>query len=302
MYTRLVARPGRTRPRYATKGVLFVVDGGRAAAKAIADVYGDFVPIQRCRRHKKRSVAHHLPSPKRPLEQRKLRSRLGQPPTYQRSTTGGISSVHTACPERRMNRPSTAAGLSKADILRIAAEEFASRGYDSTNLGHVAARLGVTRQALYYYFPRKAEILVTLFRDHFAELNETLARVNAESDPARRSEDLLRALARFIIARPDMSRIFVREDGRLPLTARKAIEVQRSSLHRRFVDAYEAGVKTGRLRRIDSDSAVSLQVGAIAWIHRWFHDSGGLSADQMADFVTDVLLSGIARSDSASEE
>ena len=31
--------------------MLFVVDGGKAAAKAIRDVYGGLAPIQRCRRH-----------------------------------------------------------------------------------------------------------------------------------------------------------------------------------------------------------------------------------------------------------
>ena len=35
----------------AEKGVLFVVDGGKAAGKAIRDVYGGLAPIQRCRRH-----------------------------------------------------------------------------------------------------------------------------------------------------------------------------------------------------------------------------------------------------------
>lgn len=45
----------------ATRGVLFVVDGGKAAAKAIRDVYGDLAQIQRYRPHKERNILDHLP-------------------------------------------------------------------------------------------------------------------------------------------------------------------------------------------------------------------------------------------------
>ena len=58
----------------AEKGVLFVVDGGKAAGKAIRDVYGGLAPIQRCRRHKERNVTDHLPEAERPLPQRRLRA------------------------------------------------------------------------------------------------------------------------------------------------------------------------------------------------------------------------------------
>jgi putative transposase len=44
-----------------TQPTLFVIDGGRALAKAVRDVWGDRAIIQRCRVHKKRNVRRHLP-------------------------------------------------------------------------------------------------------------------------------------------------------------------------------------------------------------------------------------------------
>jgi transposase-like protein len=67
----------------ATCGVLFVVDGGKAIAKAIDDVYGTLALTQRCRRHKERNVLDHLPEAERPLIQRKLRAAWAKPTAAQ---------------------------------------------------------------------------------------------------------------------------------------------------------------------------------------------------------------------------
>jgi transposase-like protein len=63
----------------ATAGVLFVIDGGKALAKAIRAAFGPKALIQRCRRHKERNVLAHLPEAERPVIQRKLRAAWANP-------------------------------------------------------------------------------------------------------------------------------------------------------------------------------------------------------------------------------
>jgi putative transposase len=58
----------------ASRGVLFVIDGGKALERAIRSVFGAKALIQRCRRHKERNVIDHLPEAERPLVQRRLRA------------------------------------------------------------------------------------------------------------------------------------------------------------------------------------------------------------------------------------
>jgi transposase-like protein len=43
------------------QGILFVLDGAKALRKAIRQVFGDGVVVQRCIRHKERNVLDHLP-------------------------------------------------------------------------------------------------------------------------------------------------------------------------------------------------------------------------------------------------
>lgn len=49
-------------------------------------------------------------------------------------------------------------------ILDVAQELFTRQGYDKTSLRDIAARLEITKAALYYYFERKEDILVELHR------------------------------------------------------------------------------------------------------------------------------------------
>ena len=43
------------------QGMLFVIDGSKALRKAIRQVFGNDVPVQRCVQHKQRNVLDHLP-------------------------------------------------------------------------------------------------------------------------------------------------------------------------------------------------------------------------------------------------
>ncbi len=63
----------------AERGILFVIDGGKALSKAIRAAFGDQALIHRCRRHKERNVIGYLPEAERPLIERKLRAAWANP-------------------------------------------------------------------------------------------------------------------------------------------------------------------------------------------------------------------------------
>jgi putative transposase len=69
----------RDRGLDADRGVLFVIDGGKALGAAVRAVFGAKALVQRCRRHKERNVTDHLPEAERPLVQRRLRSAWATP-------------------------------------------------------------------------------------------------------------------------------------------------------------------------------------------------------------------------------
>lgn len=69
----------RDRGLDASNGILFVLDGGKALAKAVRDVFGGLAVIARCRTHKERNVMDHLVEAERPWVRAKLRAAWANP-------------------------------------------------------------------------------------------------------------------------------------------------------------------------------------------------------------------------------
>src|SRR5262249_52483242 len=69
----------RDRGLDASRGVLFVIDGAKAVAKAIGQVFGEKAVIARCRVDKERNVLDHLPEAERLWVRRKLRAAWANP-------------------------------------------------------------------------------------------------------------------------------------------------------------------------------------------------------------------------------
>jgi putative transposase len=61
------------------QGMLFVIDGSKALRKAIRQVFGDDVPVQRCVRHKERNVLELLAERDRPQVKRRLTQAWQEP-------------------------------------------------------------------------------------------------------------------------------------------------------------------------------------------------------------------------------
>src|SRR5215207_8283178 len=69
----------RDRGLDASEGILFVLDGGKALANAVRDVFGDTAVIARCRLHKERNILDHLPDAEQPWVRRKLHAAWANP-------------------------------------------------------------------------------------------------------------------------------------------------------------------------------------------------------------------------------
>ena len=68
-----------TRGLTAAQGLLVVIDGAKALAKAVHEVWGDQVLIQRCQIHKQRNVLDHLPKSAENRIRQRLRKAYQEP-------------------------------------------------------------------------------------------------------------------------------------------------------------------------------------------------------------------------------
>src|SRR5579872_1242254 len=82
-------------------------------------------------------------------------------------TLGTIGMSDTETPLRPATPQSRRAEATRERILRAAAEAFDQRGYLGVNLNDVVRELGLTKGALYYFFPTKEALAAEIVRRHF---------------------------------------------------------------------------------------------------------------------------------------
>jgi AcrR family transcriptional regulator len=100
-------------------------------------------------------------------------------------------------------------------ILKIALDLFNEQGFEGTSMREVAERLGVTTAALYYHFPSKDHMLISLVRPILERTDALIAssRSAANSVDARRA--LLSSYLDLLLDCRDLYRFLGRDVGAL---------------------------------------------------------------------------------------
>ena len=132
-------------------------------------------------------------------------------------------------------------------ILDAAVRVFARKGFHTCRVADIAEEAGVAHGLLYHYFSSKDELLVTVFRETWAELLEAFADVADSDKPAREQlQDVAAILLRSWKRDPDLVRVLVREVARSPQLQEQMGEVGKSfGVVERIV---ERGQRSGALR------------------------------------------------------
>lgn len=91
-------------------------------------------------------------------------------------------------------------------ILRAASRVFARTGYSEATLGEVCAEAGIKPASLYYYFPSKEELFLTVHAMGIDQVTSAMqAAAGKESDPWRRLEETCATAMRFEVEGEEIS-------------------------------------------------------------------------------------------------
>ena len=66
----------------------------------------------------------------------------------------------------------------RREILKAALEVFYQKGYSRTTFDEIAARINLTKGAVYWHFKNKPELLVEIIKEHFFQKQRTSYNVN----------------------------------------------------------------------------------------------------------------------------
>lgn len=136
--------------------------------------------------------------------------------------------------------------------LDAALVSFAARGYEATSLDDVAGEVGVSKQAVLYYFPSKPQLLEAVVDRSAEELSAVLeAALVGAGQGWDRVEAVVRSVFRLALRRPELLGL-LREVSRLGPPAAPRLMAALDPLVQRAREFLEIEMVAGRMRATDS--------------------------------------------------
>lgn len=186
-------------------------------------------------------------------------------------------------------------------ILDAASLLFIEKGFGGTNINDIADAVGMTRTALYYYFPSKESVLEAVTKEvteRASELTKEVAR-RAELPPDEVLRQLILRHAGLILAHPLQFRVAERSESSLPESQRRAAQAARRAVRDDFVNVIRRGIEQGVFRAIDADVAAFSIIGMCNWCAWWFDSRRGEPAEPIAELIASLGLRMVCVDDAA---
>jgi TetR/AcrR family transcriptional regulator, cholesterol catabolism regulator len=184
------------------------------------------------------------------------------------------------------------------ELLRIAADLFADRGYMGTTVRDIADEAGILSGSLYHHFDSK-ESMIDAILSSFIE--ETLSRYEAVVAEGKGPTETFKGLVEVSLGGmvDDRSAILIFQNEARFLASLPRFSYLEDA-HRKFeriwTEALKRGVKSGEFRDgIDPKLVYRLVRDAVWTAPRWYRQGGSLKPEKIARQYLAVLVDGIAR-------
>lgn len=186
------------------------------------------------------------------------------------------------------------AKVNHEDIIHAAIELFNQNGYHATSMRDIARAIDIKKPSLYHHFDSKEAILRTILEAGMNQLLEELeAIVASEGNCEDKLTEAVRAHARIIAQNPKGAAVFMREDRGLGEAYLADYVERRDRIEALYRMMVQDCIGQGVFRPTDISITVQAMLGMVNWMTRWYRPEGRLSADEIAQIFSDLLLDGL---------
>lgn len=182
-------------------------------------------------------------------------------------------------------------------LLERAAQLFVERGVAGTSVRDIADAMGLTRPALYYYFPSKEALLKELVSGVTGVGAVEIQRLRRRTDltATEKLTSIVRSTAEGIAQSPVRFRVLERNEAELP----EAILAEHRRSKVRILDELSGiiadGVASGEFRPVNERTVAFAIIGMTNWIAWWFRDEGPNTPEEVAEEMVAMVLQGLLR-------
>jgi TetR/AcrR family transcriptional regulator len=179
--------------------------------------------------------------------------------------------------------------LKREALLREAAAAFNQNGYHATSLDDIANSLGVSKAALYYYYPNKQKLLAACLERLMEASFQGLSRAIAEGKNGR--EKIKLALEYYLLSLIDEMSccvIVMEDDALLPEDHQEHIKV-RDRYEQALRDLVREGIADGSIVPCDPKIVTLTFLGSVHWVPKWFSHDRQWSGKELATMMCTLL-------------
>lgn len=187
------------------------------------------------------------------------------------------------------------------EILEAALAEFTARGFEAARMEDIAKRAGLSKAAIYLYFPSKMAVLEALIEAKVGPIARQVQTLSAAgvADPLTALK-MLATMAAHRLGDANLfavPRLVIGISGRFPEIAtfyrEHVVEKARGALE----TLIEAAMTKGQIRRVDKAAVVRAFIGPLFFEAMWTHVLNGETAlhqpQKLIEQQFDILLSGL---------
>ncbi len=159
-------------------------------------------------------------------------------------------------------------------LLSAAAAAFNRNGFHATSLDDIARHLGLTKAALYHYFPNKQTLLCACFSQAMEVAFAALEHAQASGLDGRGK--LILCLSRYVVRMIDELSccVVLLEENALGPADHAKLVAQRDRFEHGLRAFVRDGIEDGSVVPCDPKLVIFAIMGAINWIPKWFRHSG----------------------------
>ncbi len=185
----------------------------------------------------------------------------------------------------------------REELLAIAAELFAQRGFKNTTVRDIADAAGILSGSLYHHFDSKESMVDEILSTFQTELFKTYDEiVGSDLDARAKVEAVVRASFEAIDQHHAEVAIFQNDSAYLMQFDRFGYLREHNVRFRSmWLDLLREGVASGALRPDLDAELVFRFIRDTVWVAvRWYRPGGEMAVGQVADQYLSVILEGIA--------
>jgi TetR/AcrR family transcriptional regulator, cholesterol catabolism regulator len=193
-------------------------------------------------------------------------------------------------------RRGSGSGPVSPELIREAAVTlFGEKTYPAVSMRDISDAVGILPGSLYVHISKKEDLLQQIVEQgiqHYLDAIEPV--VESEQNAPERLRGAIQAHMHVLAESQSQTRVAFHQWIHLNATAKRRVIKLRRRYEALFAQIIDEGIEAGEFRATKSPRVTTLAIiGMLNSATEWFSPTGELTADQVADILSDNALTGL---------